>query len=70
MKKPPPPHVSHAAKSHKDLITGLADLGALQFGDFTLASGKRSSMYVDLRLLVSQPNLMQAAACAYARNWI
>ena len=65
--KPPfSPHVSQAAKSHKDLITGLADLGALQFGDFTLASGKRSPMYVDLRLLVSQPNLMQTAACAYA----
>ena len=65
---PPLPHVSSAVKSHKDLITGLADLGALQFGDFTLASGKSSSMYVDLRLLVSQPNLMQAAACAYARK--
>ena len=67
--KPPfSPHVSQAAESPKDLITGLADLGALQFGDFTLASGKRSSMYVDLRLLVSQPSLMQAAACAYARK--
>lgn len=51
---------------HKDLIIGLAELGALQFGDFTLASGKRSSMYVDLRLLVSRPDLMQTAAAAYA----
>ncbi len=63
---PPSPNGSQAAEPHKDLITGLADLGALQFGDFTLASGKRSSMYVDLRLLVSQPSLMHAAACAYA----
>ena len=63
---PPSPQTAHPAESHKDLITGLADLGALQFGDFTLASGKRSSMYVDLRLLVSQPSLMHAAACAYA----
>lgn len=47
------------------LIIGLADLGALQFGDFTLASGKRSSVYVDLRLLVSQPDLMRKAAIAY-----
>ena len=62
------PTGSLAAAPHKDLITGLADLGALQFGDFTLASGKRSSMYVDLRLLVSQPNLMQSAASAYARK--
>ena len=52
---------------HRDLIIGLAELGALQFGDFTLASGQRSSFYVDLRLLVSQPSLMQTAARAYAR---
>ncbi len=62
---PPRPQTAQPAESHKDLITGLADLGALQFGDFTLASGKRSSMYVDLRLLVSQPSLMHAAASAY-----
>ena len=54
--------------ANRELITGLADLGALQFGDFTLASGKRSSMYVDLRLLVSRPDLMQAAAAAYAKE--
>ena len=65
---PPAPPASAGAESHRDLIIGLAELGALQFGDFTLASGKRSSMYVDLRLLVSRPNLMQAAACAYARK--
>ncbi len=52
---------------HRELIIGLAELGALQFGDFTLASGQRSSLYVDLRLLVSQPSLMQTAARAYAR---
>ena len=63
-----PPPDPQTAKSHKKLIVGLAELGALQFGDFTLASGKRSSMYVDLRLLVSRPNLMQDAACAYARK--
>ena len=63
-----PPPDPQTAKSLKKLIVGLAELGALQFGDFTLASGKRSSMYVDLRLLVSRPNLMQDAACAYARK--
>ena len=60
--------VSSAPESHRGLIIGLAALGALQFGDFTLASGKRSSMYVDLRLLVSSPYLMQAAAAAYAKK--
>ncbi|MYC94398.1 MAG: orotidine-5'-phosphate decarboxylase [Caldilineaceae bacterium SB0661_bin_32] len=62
------PQPSPVQASHRDLVTGLAELGALQFGDFTLASGKRSSMYVDLRLLVSQPDLMQAAAAAYAQE--
>ena len=55
---------SPAYTPHKELIIGLAELGALQFGDFTLASGKRSSLYIVLRLLVSQPSLMQAAAVA------
>ena len=62
------PDPSPIPASHRDLVFGLADLGALQFGDFILASGKRSSMYVDLRLLVSQPDLMQAAAAAYAKE--
>lgn len=57
----------HSHHQQRELIIGLAELGALQFGDFTLASGKRSSLYVDLRLLVSQPSLMQTAARAYAR---
>lgn len=64
----PAPQPAPVPESHRDLIIGLAELGALQFGDFTLASGKKSSMYVDLRLLVSRPELMQAAAAAYAKE--
>lgn len=55
------------SRSHflEDLVLGLRDLGAFQFGNFTLASGRHSSLYVDLRLLVSRPCLMQIAAEAY-----
>lgn len=51
----------------RELVVGLAKLNAVQFGDFTLASGKRSRLYIDLRLLVSQPRLLQMAASAYAQ---
>lgn len=58
---------SHTYRLEK-LIVGLAELGSFQSGEFTLASGKRSSIYVDLRLLVSKPRLMQEAAKVYAKE--
>jgi uridine monophosphate synthetase len=45
---------------------GLHDLGAVRFGDFTLKSGKKSPLYIDLRLLVSDPPLMAIVARAIA----
>ncbi len=48
------------------LTLTLADTGAIRFGDFTLASGKRSPIYVDLRLLASHPSALRQVARAYA----
>jgi uridine monophosphate synthetase len=48
------------------LVLELADLGAVRFGSFTLASGVQSPIYIDLRLLVSRPSLLAKAADAYA----
>ncbi len=40
----------------KEFATFLYEVGALKFGDFALASGKKSSYYVDLRIVPSFPH--------------
>jgi uridine monophosphate synthetase len=46
----------------ESLVTGLHDLGAVQFGDFTLKSGEKSPVYLDLRLLISRPATLRRVA--------
>lgn len=65
------PATAHATDTEIDpslraLVLELADLGAVRFGAFTLASGIQSPIYIDLRLLVSRPRLLARAAEAYA----
>lgn len=47
------------------LAKHLHELGAVQFGTFTLKSGAISPVYLDLRLLVSDPRVLAEAARAY-----
>ena len=47
---------------------GLHEIGAVKFGRFTLASGATSPIYMDLRLLISAPSLLQQVAELYARH--
>ncbi len=49
------------------LALALFDIGAVQFGRFTLASGQESPVYMDLRLLASHPAVLRRVAQAYAR---
>ncbi len=47
-------------------LSDLKACGALQFGSFTLASGKTSSYYVDIKKAVTRPDLLRAIGEAMA----
>jgi len=58
-------HRLRALSAKEELCLALHDLGCVRFGDFTLVSGQRSPIYLDLRLLVSSPALLRRVADAY-----
>ena len=52
----------------KHIATRLMETGCVKFGQFTLKSGLQSPLYIDLRLLVSYPDLLQEVAGAMAKR--
>jgi len=50
---------------YEKIADGLVETGCVRFGDFKLKSGLISPIYIDLRILVSHPDLLVEVAAAY-----
>ncbi|HEY3361572.1 MAG TPA: orotate phosphoribosyltransferase [Methanosarcina sp.] len=46
----------------KELITALKACGAVRYGDFTLASGKKSKYYIDIKKASTDPKTLKLIA--------
>ncbi|MGK7877860.1 MAG: bifunctional orotidine-5'-phosphate decarboxylase/orotate phosphoribosyltransferase [Xenococcaceae cyanobacterium] len=51
---------------HKDLILQLYDIGCIHFGEFVQASGATFPYYIDLRTIISHPQVFEKVLSAYA----
>lgn len=50
----------------KELILNFEKIGMLNFGSFTFKSGIQSPIYVNMRILISYPEVMKQAAKIYS----
>lgn len=43
-----------------NLVNKLREIDCIKYGDFTLKSGVKSNIYIDLRILISYPQVFTA----------
>ncbi len=63
---PAPASTNTSAHPHAELIVQLFDLGCILFGDYVQASGVTFPYYVDLRQIISNPQVFHKILLAYA----
>lgn len=51
------------------IATLLLESGAIEFGDFVLASGARSSYYIDIKAATTNPTILAAIGKTIAEGW-
>ncbi len=47
------------------LADGLLSAGCIKFGEFTLKSGLKSPIYIDLRRIITHPKLLEQVGASY-----